>query len=123
MLAGLFLIVSPALSQSLFAEGRTGPTRWNAMARSAIRIIGAILLPGLVVILAVGGTLLSAFGPAYAHHGVGLLRIAVLASIPDAVTNVYVGGSSCPREAHRRGIAESRHGPRYLGDVVASPAR
>jgi Na+-driven multidrug efflux pump len=35
--------------------------------------------------------LLSAFGHAYSDHAVGLLRLAALASIPDAVTNVYVG--------------------------------
>ena len=74
---------------SLFAEGVHRPDEVGAMARSAIRIIGAILVPGLVAILAVGGTLLSAFGPAYADHGVGLLRITVLASIPDAVICVY----------------------------------
>ena len=90
VMAGLFLVVAPALSQSLFAEGMHRPEELDAMARSAIRIIGAILLPGLVAILAVGGTLLSAFGPAYTHHAVWLLRITVLASIPDAVTNVYV---------------------------------
>jgi O-antigen/teichoic acid export membrane protein len=43
----------------------------------------------LVAILALGGTLLSTFGQAYADHAVGLLRIAVLASIPEAVTCVY----------------------------------
>ena len=33
---------------------------------------------------------MSAFGPAYEHHGVGLLRIVLIASIPDAINNVYV---------------------------------
>ena len=90
-LGALFLIVSPSVSTSLFAEGVHRPDEVGAMARSAFRIIGAILVPGLVAILAVGGTLLSAFGPAYADHAVGLLRITVLASIPQAVTWVYVG--------------------------------
>jgi O-antigen/teichoic acid export membrane protein len=90
-LAGLILVVAPAVSLSLFAEGVHRPDEVGAMARSAFRIIGAILVPGLVAILAVGGTLLSAFGPAYADHAVGLLRITVLASIPQAVTSVYVG--------------------------------
>jgi O-antigen/teichoic acid export membrane protein len=90
MLSGLFLVVSPALSQSLFAEGAHRPDELESMARSAIRSIGAILLPVLLVVLAVGGTLLSAFGPAYAHHGVGLLRVLALASLPHALTNVYV---------------------------------
>jgi O-antigen/teichoic acid export membrane protein len=90
MLAGLFLVISPAFSESLFAEGMHRPDEVGALARSAFKISGAILVPGLVTVLALGGTLLSAFGHAYADHAVGLLRLAVLASIPDAVTNVYV---------------------------------
>ncbi len=89
-LAGLILIVAPAFSMSLFAEGVHRPDEIGAMARSAFRIIGAILVPGLVAIFAVGGTLLSAFGPAYADHGVGLLRLTVLTSIPGAVNSVYM---------------------------------
>jgi O-antigen/teichoic acid export membrane protein len=90
MLAGLFLVIAPAFSQSLFAEGMHRPEELGALARSAFKTIGAILVPGLVTILVLGGTLLSTFGHAYTDHAVGLLRLAVLASIPDAVTNVYV---------------------------------
>jgi O-antigen/teichoic acid export membrane protein len=50
----------------------------------------AILVPCVVGVLIFGGALLSAFGQAYEHHALGLLRIVLLASIPDAVTNVYV---------------------------------
>jgi O-antigen/teichoic acid export membrane protein len=91
MVAGLFLVIAPAFSQSLFAEGMHRPEEVGALARSAFKIIGAILVPGLVAILALGGTLLSTFGHAYSDHAIGLLRVVVLASIPDAVTNVYVG--------------------------------
>jgi O-antigen/teichoic acid export membrane protein len=91
MLAGLFLVIAPGFSQSLFAEGMHRPEEIGVLARSAFKIIGAILVPGLVAILLLGGTLLSAFGHAYSDHAVGLLRLAVLASVPDAVTNVYVG--------------------------------
>jgi len=88
-LAGLVSIVTSSVSMSLFVEGVHRPDEIGAVARSATRIIGALLVPGLLAILAVGGTLLSTFGPAYADHGIGLLRITVLASIPDAVTCVY----------------------------------
>jgi O-antigen/teichoic acid export membrane protein len=91
MLAGLFLVIAPAFSQSLFAEGMHRPEEIGVLARSAFKIIGVILVPGLVAILLLGGTLLSGFGHAYSDHAVGLLRLAALASIPDAVTNVYVG--------------------------------
>jgi O-antigen/teichoic acid export membrane protein len=91
MLVGLFLIIAPAFSNSLFAEGMHRPEEIGALARSAFKIMSAVLVPGLVTILALGGTLLSAFGHAYSDHAVGLLRVAVLASIPDAVVHVYAG--------------------------------
>ena len=90
MMAGIFLIIAPAVSQALFAEGANSPHELRAKARSALLIISAILVPCLLVVLGLGATLLSALGPAYATHATGLLRIVLLASIPDAITNVYV---------------------------------
>lgn len=91
MLASLFLVIAPAFSNNLFAEGMHRPEELGALARSAFKIMGAIMVPGLVAILLLGGTLLSAFGHSYSGHAVGLLRLVVLASIPDAVVHVYVG--------------------------------
>jgi O-antigen/teichoic acid export membrane protein len=91
MLASLFLVIAPAFSNNLFAEGMHRPEELGALARSAFKIMGAIMVPGLVAILVLGGTLLSAFGHSYSGHAVGLLRLVVLASIPDAVVHVYVG--------------------------------
>jgi O-antigen/teichoic acid export membrane protein len=90
MMAGIFLITAPAVSQSLFAEGVHNPHELAVKARSALGIIGAILVPGIVAIFVLGGPLLSAFGPAYEQHASTLLRIVLLASIPDAITQVYV---------------------------------
>jgi O-antigen/teichoic acid export membrane protein len=91
MLAALFLVIAPAFSNNLFAEGMHRPAEIGALARSAFKTLGAIMVPGLVAILVLGGTLLSAFGHSYTGHSVGLLRLVVLASIPDAVVHVYVG--------------------------------
>jgi O-antigen/teichoic acid export membrane protein len=88
-LAGVVLVVSSSVSMSLFAEGVHRPDEVNAMARSALKIIGAILVPGVITVFAVGATLLSTFGQAYADHAIGLLRLTVLATIPDAVICVY----------------------------------
>ncbi len=90
MTAGIFLIISPALGQSLFAEGAHDSESLNHGARTALGTIGAILVPSIVVLLIAGGWLLSIFGPAYERHGLTLLRIVLFASIPDAITNVYV---------------------------------
>jgi O-antigen/teichoic acid export membrane protein len=90
MMAGIFLIIAPAVSLSLFAEGMHNPHDLHAKARSALAIIGAILVPGAMAILATGGLILSVFGSAYAHHAVGLLQLVLLASFPDAINNVYI---------------------------------
>jgi O-antigen/teichoic acid export membrane protein len=90
MMAGIFLIISPSVSQALFAEGAHSPHELLGKARAALGVIGAIIVPCSIGILFLGGLMLSAFGPAYERHGVGLLRIVLVASIPDAVTNVYV---------------------------------
>ena len=90
MMAGIFLIIAPAVSQSLFAEGVHNPHELHVKVRSALTFIGTILVPGVVAIFAVGGVMLSAFGATYEHHAVGLLRIVLVASIPDAINNVYV---------------------------------
>jgi O-antigen/teichoic acid export membrane protein len=90
MMAGVFLIISPAVSQALFAEGAHSPHELLSKGRNALGVIGAILLPCIVGIIVLGGPLLSAFGAAYEEHAAGLLRIVVIASIPDAVSNVYV---------------------------------
>ncbi|HEV2029133.1 MAG TPA: oligosaccharide flippase family protein [Candidatus Dormibacteraeota bacterium] len=90
MMAGIFLIIAPAVSQSLFAEGAHSPHDVLVKARRALTIIAVLIAPCILVILVMGGVLLSAFGPAYAHHSLGLLHVVVLAAIPDVITNVYV---------------------------------
>jgi O-antigen/teichoic acid export membrane protein len=90
MLGGIFLIIAPAVSQSLFAEGVHNPQELHAKARLALGFIAAILAPFVLGVFAMGGILLSTLGSAYEHHAIGLLRIVLLASIPDAVMNVYI---------------------------------
>jgi O-antigen/teichoic acid export membrane protein len=90
MMAGIFLIISPSVSLSLFAEGANNEHALLRKARSALGVIGAIIVPCSIGMFLFGGMVLSAFGPAYEHHGVTLLRIVLVASIPDAITNVYV---------------------------------
>jgi O-antigen/teichoic acid export membrane protein len=90
MLGGIFLIIAPAVSQSLFAEGAHKPQELFAKVRISLGLIATILTPCVVILFAMGGILLSALGSAYEHHAIGLLRIVLLASIPDAIVNVYL---------------------------------
>jgi O-antigen/teichoic acid export membrane protein len=90
MVCGIFLIISPAVSASLFAEGAHSPRELRSKTRAALTIICALLVPCGAVYLIIGTTLLSTFGAAYEQHAIELLELVVLSAIPDAITNVYV---------------------------------
>jgi O-antigen/teichoic acid export membrane protein len=90
MVCGVFLIISPAVATSLFAEGAHSPGELGARTRATTLIILGLLLPCMAVFLFAGGPVLSTFGGAYEHHGLTLLQLVVAAAIPDAATNIYV---------------------------------
>jgi O-antigen/teichoic acid export membrane protein len=117
MMAGIFLIIAPAVALSLFAEGVHDPRHLRQKVRSALTIIGLILVPGAVAILALGGMLLSVFGPAYEQKATELLRIVLLASFPDAITSVYV---SVLRVQRRLAAAAGLNLGMTIGTVVLS---
>ena len=94
---GTFLMISPAVAESLFAEGANAEDLVANSRRSAV-FITALLAPVMVVCFVASHRILGVFGPAYAAHGSTLLRILVLSAVPDAVTNVYV---STLRVKHR----------------------
>jgi O-antigen/teichoic acid export membrane protein len=91
MVGSVFFIVSPAISWSLFAEGRRKSPDLRCLVRDAARL-NALLLGPLVLVFLLGGRFaLSIFGPEYAEHDtVLLLAILVLSAIPDAITNIFV---------------------------------
>jgi Na+-driven multidrug efflux pump len=90
MIAGVFFLVSPAVAQSLFAEGSHDPATISATARSAAKTIAVLLVVPMVVCFFGGRLLLSAFGPGNSAHATRLLQILVIAAIPDAITSIYV---------------------------------
>jgi O-antigen/teichoic acid export membrane protein len=89
-LAGLSLMVSPAVAASLAAEGSHARRDLLHMARSSILLIAALLGPAMLLFLGGGRYLLASFGPGYARHGQLLLLLLVISAVPDAITNVYV---------------------------------
>jgi O-antigen/teichoic acid export membrane protein len=89
-LAGLSLMVSPAVAASLAAEGSHARRDLLRMARFSILLIAALLGPAMLLFLGGGRYLLASFGPGYARHGQLLLLLLVISTVPDAITNVYV---------------------------------
>lgn len=90
MIGSVFFMVSPSISQALFAES----VRYDAGLRptvvKAFRIASLLLIPAMVVMLAGGKLILAIFGQAYVSAGYGLLVLLAISAMPDAVSNVAV---------------------------------
>ena len=90
MVGGIFFLISPSVAQSLVAEGGHDPAAFAQRLRSASRMLVVLLAVPMVVVFFGGHLILSTFGHNYAAHATSLLRILVIAAIPDAFTNIYV---------------------------------
>lgn len=89
-LGNIFFMVSTSVAASLFAEGSHTADNLAGKVRSSAIAIGMLLSPAMLICFFGGQYILLLFGPAYAQHGLLLLRISVLSAVPDAITNIYV---------------------------------
>jgi O-antigen/teichoic acid export membrane protein len=106
MIGSSIFMISPAVSQALFAEGahdsangRDGLRRLSL--RSMWITLAAIIAPS-AILCAIGVYVLRLFGPGYTA-GYALLVVLVLSAVPDTVSNVAVSvlrvGNLLPRAA------------------------
>ncbi|MFI5893627.1 lipopolysaccharide biosynthesis protein [Actinoplanes sp. NPDC051513] len=89
MTASVLFMVSPAVASALYAERANAAGRSASLPRAALVVLVVIGAPATGLFLA-GGWILALFSPAYALGGATLLKILVLAAIPDAITNLAV---------------------------------
>ena len=84
-------LVGVNMSMSLTVEGSFDASSLTGNCRKALRKIASILLPcaALTALLAPWG--LSLFGSGYAAHGAPVLELLAVATLPRAVTEVYLG--------------------------------
>jgi O-antigen/teichoic acid export membrane protein len=87
MTASMLFMVSPAVASALYAE-RTNSAAVS-VSRAAVVVLAVVGAPAAVLLL-VGGEILGLFNAGYAIEGTPLLRILVLAALPDAVANLAV---------------------------------
>jgi hypothetical protein len=99
MTASVLFMVSPAVASAFYAERSNATGRPVPLARAAVVVLAVIGAPALVL-FAGGDRILGLFSPSYAAGGGLLLKILVVAAIPDAITNLAV--------AHWRSLGEFR---------------
>ena len=90
MIGSVFFMVSPSISQALFAESVRNDAGLRPTVAKAFRIAAFLLIPAIVVMIAGGKLILAIFGQAYVSAGYGLLVLLAISALPDAVSNVAV---------------------------------
>jgi O-antigen/teichoic acid export membrane protein len=99
MTASVLFMVSPAVAAAFYAERSNATGRPVPLARAAAVVLAVIGAPA-VILFAAGDQILGLFSAGYAAGGGLLLKILVVAAIPDAITNLAV--------AHWRSLGEFR---------------
>jgi len=90
MIGSVFFMVSPSISQALFAESVRDDAGLRPTVVKAFRIAAFLLIPAIVVMVAGGKLILAIFGQPYVSAGYGLLVLLAISAMPDAVSNVAV---------------------------------
>jgi O-antigen/teichoic acid export membrane protein len=91
LIAGIVDMIGINMGMSLTVEGAFEPAALAANCRKALRGMASMLAPCAVLLAIFAPWWLGLFGPAYAAHGARVLELLAVATLPRAVTEVYLG--------------------------------
>lgn len=89
MIANLLYTIPYSTTQSLFAEGSHDEANFLLSVRKAIKMIGVLLLPAMLVFIFFGNIILLVFGKSYSDQGIHFLQLLSLAALPVSIN--YIG--------------------------------
>jgi O-antigen/teichoic acid export membrane protein len=81
LVAGFLAVIPSTTSQVLFAEASRKGVTMGGQLRKALRAIYALLIPGIVIMVAGAPLIMGVFGASYAAQGSDCLRILALSSL------------------------------------------
>lgn len=84
-------LLSVNMATSLTVEGAFNEETIAANCLAALRRTMLILVPAAAVLICAAPVALGLFGPLYAAHGTRILRLLALATLPRALTEMYLG--------------------------------
>jgi O-antigen/teichoic acid export membrane protein len=87
LISGAFSAVSALVSNALLAHCADRPEHLRTEAGRAVRLIGALLLPPVVIICLLASKVLGLFGADYAHYST-LLVLLLVATLPNTLTDL-----------------------------------
>jgi len=91
LIAGMVDMIGINMGMSLTVEGAFEPTTLAVNCRKVLRRMASILVPCAVLLGLFAPWWLRLFGPAYAANGAPVLELLAVATLPRAVTEVYLG--------------------------------
>ncbi len=91
MVGGVLDLVGVNMSMSLTVEGAFDASTLAVNCRKALRKVICILLPCAVVVGLFAHVGLGLFGPGYAAYGAPVLELLAVATLPRALTEIYLG--------------------------------
>lgn len=87
--ASIILLIPPALSLSLFAEGSNNKKALEANVARSLKMTILLVAPAIAVCFPLGEKILSLFGKNYADSSVHLLWLLAVAALPASINQVY----------------------------------
>ncbi|MFE7808331.1 lipopolysaccharide biosynthesis protein [Streptomyces sp. NPDC057430] len=79
------------MASSLTAHASHSPESLAEGVRGALRRMGLLLVPVVLVLLVFAPYILAPFGPDYADHGTTVLRLLAAAAVPRVAVELYIG--------------------------------
>jgi len=89
MIANLLYVIPYSTTQSLFAEGSYDERNFLMSVKKAFKLIGVLLIPGILFLVFFGNFILLVFGNSYSLEGIRFLQILAISGIPVAIN--YIG--------------------------------
>jgi len=87
---GVCMLISSALSVSLFAEGSYDEGKLGLNIRRSLKLVFLTLVPAVILIVALADVLLLLFGGSYSESGATLLRIVAVTALPWSINLIYL---------------------------------
>ncbi len=91
VIAGAVRAVAVSMSTSLIVEGAHHESELASFTKLSVARYFKFAAPGTAVLIFGAGLLLRPFGSAYVHQGSTLLRLLLMATLPQALVSLYLG--------------------------------
>jgi O-antigen/teichoic acid export membrane protein len=118
VIAGIVDMIGINMGMSLTVEGAFESASLADNCRKALRRVALMLTPCAVLLAALAPWWLRVFGHAYATHGTEVLELLAVATLPRAVTEVYLGALRAQNRTSQVAVIQAVRAVLTLGLAV-----